>query len=58
MQEKKIRGMKRRTNTMIKRIEEHTKTFPSTFQTLHVQEVIHDEGECYKKEIWFIGELA
>ncbi|QWI17778.1 DUF3916 domain-containing protein [Bacillus wiedmannii] len=31
MREKKIRGMKRKTNTMIKRIEEHTKTFPSTF---------------------------
>ena len=31
MHEKKIRGMKRKTNTMIKRIEEHTKTFPSTF---------------------------
>nr|WP_170959898.1 hypothetical protein [Bacillus cereus] len=51
MHEKKIRGMKRKTNAMIKRIEEHTKTFPSTFQTLHVQEVIHDEGECYEKEI-------
>lgn len=25
MHEKKIRGMKRKTNTMIKRIEEHTK---------------------------------
>ncbi len=31
MHEKKIRGMKQKTNTMIKRIEEHTKTFPSTF---------------------------
>ncbi|TXR69418.1 DUF3916 domain-containing protein [Bacillus sp. AY18-3] len=31
MREKKIRGMKRKTNTMIKRIEEHTKTFPSAF---------------------------
>ena len=31
MHEKKIRGMKRKTNTMIKRIEEHTKIFPSTF---------------------------
>lgn len=31
MREKKLRGMKRKTNTMIKRIEEHTKTFPSTF---------------------------
>ncbi|HDR3338824.1 TPA: DUF3916 domain-containing protein [Bacillus anthracis] len=31
MHEKKIRGMKRKTNTMIKRIEEHTKMFPSTF---------------------------
>ena len=31
MREKKIRGMKRKTNTMIKRIEEHTKMFPSTF---------------------------
>ena len=31
MREKKIRGMKRKTNTMIKRIEEHTKSFPSTF---------------------------
>ena len=31
MREKKIRGMNRKTNTMIKRIEEHTKTFPSTF---------------------------
>ncbi|OPA11451.1 DUF3916 domain-containing protein [Bacillus cereus] len=31
MREKKIRGMKRKTNTMIKRVEEHTKTFPSTF---------------------------
>lgn len=31
MREKKIRGMKRKTNTMIKRIEEHIKTFPSTF---------------------------
>lgn len=31
MHEKKIRGMKRKTNTMIKRMEEHTKTFPSTF---------------------------
>ncbi|MEC2664995.1 DUF3916 domain-containing protein, partial [Bacillus cereus] len=30
MREKKIRGMKRKTNTMIKRIEEHTKMFPST----------------------------
>ncbi|WP_242212445.1 DUF3916 domain-containing protein [Bacillus cereus group sp. BfR-BA-01383] len=169
MREKKIRGMKRRTNTMIKRIEEHTKTFPSTFhndeywymplpvsqafidsrktprkvkrlcmqtllnqanqlikmkpsdthtyrvvvmisiadlwgsqiivfknddyfhnffnrnseyqkwiplsnesdfwktwrisichtvQTLQFQEIIHDEDECFKKEIWFIGELA
>lgn len=31
MREKKIRGMKRKTNTMIKRIEEYTNTFPSTF---------------------------
>ena len=31
MREKKIRGMNRKTNTMINRIEEHTKTFPSTF---------------------------
>ncbi|MEC2564755.1 DUF3916 domain-containing protein [Bacillus thuringiensis] len=31
MREKKIRGMKRKTNTLIKRIEEHTKTFPSIF---------------------------
>ncbi|HIE8452109.1 DUF3916 domain-containing protein [Bacillus cereus] len=31
MHEKKIRGMKRKTNAMIKRIEEHTKMFPSTF---------------------------
>lgn len=31
MREKKIRGMKRKTNTMIKRIEIHTKTFPSAF---------------------------
>ena len=31
MHEKKIRGMKRKTNAMIKQIEEHTKTFPSTF---------------------------
>ncbi len=31
MREKKIRGMKRKTNTMIKRIEEYTKTFPSAF---------------------------
>ncbi|QKE08448.1 DUF3916 domain-containing protein [Bacillus cereus] len=31
MHKKKIRGMKRKTNAMIKRIEEHTKTFPSTF---------------------------
>ncbi|CAM4327224.1 DUF3916 domain-containing protein [Bacillus albus] len=31
MREKKIRGMKRKTNTMIQRIEEHTKTFPSAF---------------------------
>ena len=31
MHEKKIRGMKRKTNAMIKRIEEHTKTFPSIF---------------------------
>jgi hypothetical protein len=31
MREKKIRGMKRRTKTMIKRIEEYTNTFPSTF---------------------------
>ncbi|HDR8083720.1 TPA: DUF3916 domain-containing protein, partial [Bacillus cereus] len=31
MREKKIRGMKRKTNTMIKRIEDHTKMFPSTF---------------------------
>jgi len=31
MREKKIRGVKRKTNTMIQRIEEHTKTFPSTF---------------------------
>ncbi|MGN5651613.1 DUF3916 domain-containing protein [Bacillus sp. Brlt_9] len=39
MREKKIRGMKRKTNTMIKRIEEHTKTFPSTF---------------YNDEYWYI----
>ncbi|EOP23971.1 MULTISPECIES: DUF3916 domain-containing protein [Bacillus] len=169
MREKKIRGMKRKTNTMIKRIEEYTNTFPSTFyhdeywymplpvsqafinsqktprkvkrlciqtllnqasqllkmkpndtntyrvvvmisiadlwrsqiiifknddyfhtffhrnsefqkwiplsnesvfwekwgikiwhtvKTLHFQEIIHDEDECSKKEIWFIGELA
>ncbi|MCS3597120.1 hypothetical protein M2370_002302 [Bacillus sp. JUb91] len=31
MREKKIRGMKRKTNTMIKRIEEYTNTLPSTF---------------------------
>ena len=31
MHEKKIRGMKRKTIAMIKQIEEHTKTFPSTF---------------------------
>ncbi|KAA0760493.1 DUF3916 domain-containing protein [Bacillus sp. SH5-2] len=31
MREKKIRGMKRKTNAMTKRIAEHTKTFPSTF---------------------------
>ncbi|MDM5428760.1 DUF3916 domain-containing protein [Bacillus mycoides] len=31
MREKKIRGMKRRTKTMIKRIQEYTNTFPSTF---------------------------
>ncbi|PEJ07315.1 DUF3916 domain-containing protein [Bacillus wiedmannii] len=31
MREKKIRGMKRKTNTMIQGIEEHTKTFPSAF---------------------------
>ncbi|PEC19053.1 hypothetical protein COM96_27050 [Bacillus cereus] len=31
MREKEIRGMKRKTNTMIKRIKENTKTFPSTF---------------------------
>ena len=31
MHEKKIRGIKRKANAMIKRIEEHTKTFPSTF---------------------------
>ncbi|TCJ86691.1 UNVERIFIED_ORG: uncharacterized protein DUF3916 [Bacillus cereus] len=31
MREKKIRGMNRKTNTMIQRIEEHTKTFPSAF---------------------------
>ncbi|MBJ8051033.1 DUF3916 domain-containing protein [Bacillus cereus] len=31
MREKKLRGMKRRTKTMIKRIEEYTNTFPSTF---------------------------
>ncbi|HFJ9248416.1 DUF3916 domain-containing protein [Bacillus anthracis] len=31
MHEKKIRGMKRKTNAMIKRIEKHTKMFPSTF---------------------------
>ncbi len=31
MREKKIRGMNRKTDTMIQRIEEHTKTFPSTF---------------------------
>ncbi|PFV78539.1 group-specific protein [Bacillus sp. AFS059628] len=169
MREKKIRGVKRKTNTMIQRIEEHTKTFPSTFyndeywymplpfsqtfinscktprqvkrlciqtllnqanhlinikpsdihtyrvvvfisieslwdsqiivfkneeyfhnffkrnsafqkwiplanepdfwkiwgiliyppfQTLHFQEVIYDEGKCYEKEIWFVGELT
>ncbi|MBE5106208.1 hypothetical protein IGI01_13150 [Bacillus thuringiensis] len=51
MREKKIRGMKRKTNTMIKRIEEHTKTF-------HFQEIIHDEDEFYEKEIWFIRELS
>ncbi|MDA1677599.1 DUF3916 domain-containing protein [Bacillus cereus group sp. TH152-1LC] len=31
MHEKKVRGMKRKTRTMIQRIEEHTKTFPSAF---------------------------
>jgi hypothetical protein len=31
MREKKLRGMKRRTETMLKRIEEYTNTFPSTF---------------------------
>ncbi|MFP3413833.1 DUF3916 domain-containing protein [Bacillus sp. SIMBA_074] len=31
MREKKIRGMKRRTQTLIKRIEDSTKAFPSTF---------------------------
>ncbi|PFD31234.1 group-specific protein [Bacillus cereus] len=29
-----------------------------TFQTLHFQEIIHHEDECYEKEIWFIGELS
>lgn len=29
-----------------------------TLQTLHFQEIIHDENECYEKEIWFIGELS
>ncbi|MES5939682.1 MULTISPECIES: DUF3916 domain-containing protein [unclassified Bacillus cereus group] len=28
------------------------------FQILHFQEIIYDEGECYEKEIWFIGELT
>ncbi|EJQ13180.1 DUF3916 domain-containing protein [Bacillus cereus] len=31
MREKKLRGMKRRTQTLIKRIEDSTKAFPSTF---------------------------
>lgn len=31
MREKKIRGMKRRTKTLIKRIEDSTKAFPSAF---------------------------
>lgn len=31
MREKKIRGMKRKTKTLIKRIEDATKAFPSTF---------------------------
>ncbi|HHT7237342.1 MULTISPECIES: DUF3916 domain-containing protein [Bacillus] len=29
-----------------------------TIQTLQFQEIIHDEDECYEKEIWFIGELS
>ncbi|CAM4085613.1 group-specific protein [Bacillus luti] len=29
-----------------------------SFQTLHFQEVIYDEGAIYEKEIWFIGELS
>lgn len=28
------------------------------FQTLHFQEIIYDEGECYEKEIWFVRELT
>ncbi len=32
MREKKIRGMKRKTKNMIKRIEEHTMKFPSEFK--------------------------